>query len=594
MAIQDKYPPLKPSLNLDFANSESVDPRITFTRNTTATRTNKFGLIEEVAANTPRLTFDAVTGACEGLLIEESRTNLLAYSEQFDSASWTTQGVSVRANLSVSPLGVLNAAKIVELSSSVTDGRVLYVTQSFTSGMTYTFTVFLKASERSKASLRLPLSPFGGFPGTTFDLLTGAADASSFSAPLAYDSTYVGNGWYRCRISAVCTSSGSGQLRVFVHNNAGHPDANYTGDGTSGIYIWGAQLEAGSFPTSYIPTKATFTSRNSTATYFDNTGLMKTAAINEPRYDHGLVNGQWVSKGLLLENSATNLLKYSEQFDNAAWTKANSSVSANTGVAPDGTLTADKLVENTASSTHFLYQNPTLADNTVYCHSVFAKASERSHVAVLITDKSNVPYGRIFNLTDGTSASPVGVVNAPLAHGIQPVGNGWYLCWVAQSAGSGATQNSPRIYTSNGSAISYTGDGTSGIYIWGAQLEAGSQPTSYIKTEAASVTRAADVSTSSAVTRALSVGELGGAPFASIYNRNQGTWVVDVDARSGDTILTAGGTAINADTTGRKKYAVSYSAVRDATSVVFGKGKYRKISYYPKELTAAQKVALTQ
>lgn len=270
--------------------------------------------------------------------------------------------------------------------------------------------------------------------------------------------------------------------------------------------------------------------RSSTATYFVANGVLRTAASGVPRIDHDPVTCE--CKGLLIEEVRTNLLTYSEQFDNAAWLKSNSTIAANAITAPDGTTTADKLVENTASSAHFLYQNPTLADNTVYCHSVFAKASERSHVAVLITDKSNAPYGRIFNLADGTSASPAGVINAPFAHGIQPVGNGWYLCWVAQSTGSGATQNNPRIHTSNGSAISYTGDGSSGLYIWGAQLEAGAFPTSYIPTTTAAATRAADVASMS------------GTNFSEWYRQDEGTFVVTASrASTGRAFTVSDGTA---------------------------------------------------
>jgi len=88
----NNLPSMRPSLNLDFANNQSVDPRITFTRASTATRTNNKGLIESAASGVPRIDYDAVTGACRGLLIEEQRTNLL-----LNSATLVTQNVTVAA-----------------------------------------------------------------------------------------------------------------------------------------------------------------------------------------------------------------------------------------------------------------------------------------------------------------------------------------------------------------------------------------------------------------------------------------------------------------------------------------------------------------
>jgi len=93
----DTYlPSIRPTLNLDFANSQTVDPRITFTRTSTATRVNNKGLIESVDANVPRIDYDPVTLACKGLLIEEARTNLLLNST-INGANLATQSVTVTA-----------------------------------------------------------------------------------------------------------------------------------------------------------------------------------------------------------------------------------------------------------------------------------------------------------------------------------------------------------------------------------------------------------------------------------------------------------------------------------------------------------------
>ena len=97
------------------------------------------------------------------------------------------------------------------------------------------------------------------------------------------------------------------------------------------------------FTTGTLDSRITFT-RSTTGSYYNSAGVLSTAAINAPRFDYDPVTLE--SVGLLIEESRTNLLTYSEQFDNAVWTKSNASITANAIIAPDGTLTADKLVED--------------------------------------------------------------------------------------------------------------------------------------------------------------------------------------------------------------------------------------------------------
>jgi len=250
----NNLPSMRPSLSLDFANNQIVDPRITFTRASTATRTNSKGLIEAAASGVPRIDYDAVTGACKGLLIEEQRVNLLTYSEQFDNAAWIKNQVTVAANATIAPDGATTADKLVESvansTHSVYQGGVGVV-----SGTTYTYAVFVKAAERTKfeISFNSNSSAFADSQAS-FDLV---AVTSSSANTLSHGIRSVGNGWYLCWATEAATASVNCviELRVVAATTI------YTGDGVSCLSIWGAQLEAGVFPTSYIPTVASQVTR---------------------------------------------------------------------------------------------------------------------------------------------------------------------------------------------------------------------------------------------------------------------------------------------------------------------------------------------
>jgi hypothetical protein len=159
-----------------------------------------------------------------------------------------------------------------------------------------------------------------------------------------------------------------------------------------------------------------------------------------------------------------NLLTYTEQFDNAAWTKANSTITADAAVAPDGTTTADKLVENTANAIHSIGQGKTFSAGT-YCISVYAKGSERTRLEI-----ATQPMDVGFDLANGTILYGTGGT-------ITAEGNGWYRCVVAFTPSS-SLNTEIRLLNAT-SQRTYTGDGTSGLFIWGAQLELGSTASTY-------------------------------------------------------------------------------------------------------------------
>ena len=171
-----------------------------------------------------------------------------------------------------------------------------------------------------------------------------------------------------------------------------------------------------------------------------------------------------------------NLLTFSEQFDNAAWTKTRISVSANAVIAPDGTITADKLVEDTtASASHFTTSaSASFTSGTAYTLSAYAKAGERSQFGFNMQSTVAGVDAALFNLATGSV-----IQNGSFSStSITPVGNGWYRCTGTITA-TGTASAGVIVRLALDNATSYTGDGTSGIYIWGAQLELGSTATTY-------------------------------------------------------------------------------------------------------------------
>lgn len=269
--------------------------------------------------------------------------------------------------------------------------------------------------------------------------------------------------------------------------------------------------------------RVTFT-RASSGTYVGSDGLLKTATTNEPRFDHNPTTG--ASLGLLVEESRTNLYLQSENFS-TTWLPTGllafgSGSTANAIAAPDGQITADLLVENTAAGNHMMAQNINVTTGTVYTVSAFAKAAPTTRKVQLLVSNTNfgVTPSATFDLATGTITG-----NNNSTAIITPFPNGWYRVTMTTIAATSTGANSASIRLVDASnANSYTGDGTSGIYLWGAQLEAGSFPTSYIPTTTATATRSADVAS------------ITGTAFSSWYRQDEGT--VFVESRVQDFTVT--------------------------------------------------------
>jgi hypothetical protein len=186
-----------------------------------------------------------------------------------------------------------------------------------------------------------------------------------------------------------------------------------------------------------------------------------------------------VRNGLVAEyrfDECRNLLKYSQQFDNAAWSRARSNVTGNVTTAPDGTSTADKLFEDgTAANTHLTIQAVTGFAGLEMTYSIHAKQAGRTWLYVRYND-NETGKGAYFDLENGA----VGTVDSGVSGKIQALSDGWYRCIITRTITSLVNVNLFLAEADNDNT--YSGDGTSGIYIWGAQLEQGSVARTYYPT----------------------------------------------------------------------------------------------------------------
>jgi hypothetical protein len=176
---------------------------------------------------------------------------------------------------------------------------------------------------------------------------------------------------------------------------------------------------------------------------------------------------------LLNVGARRNVLAYTEQFDNAIWIKNASSISSNATTAPNGTTTADKLVEDSSGSQHAIRQTVSLTASTNYTYSVFAKAGERTWIYLQYTNDDPDDKRAWFDLGSGAVGS---VTGAGITSAITPEGSGWYRCSITVTSGPGGSFL-PVALANADSNIVYAGDGSSGAYLWGAQLEVGALTT---------------------------------------------------------------------------------------------------------------------
>mgnify|MGYP005989810735 CR=1 FL=1 len=245
--------------------------------------------------------------------------------------------------------------------------------------------------------------------------------------------------------------------------------------------------------------------RAGTATYTDASGNIQTASPNTVRVDH--VDGVPM---ILVEPAATNLVNYSEAIGSNGFSEVGTTIDSNVTVSPDGTASADLLKETDASGSHFMFEDLTLLSGRAYTISVFAKRNGVDRDLRFGDGGLGWSSGffATFDLTEGTATGGGTIEN---------IGNDWYRCSVTGT--TNATTARIIVYSTLNGASSYQGDGESGIYLWGFQVERSTVATSYIPTSGSAVTRAADLLI------------IDGSDFTDFYNQSEGTFYQEVSSK---------------------------------------------------------------
>lgn len=433
-----------PSLDLRFADNKNLTDAvtgqnlITFTRASSGTFVNSEGLIQAAT------------------------TNLSLRSQELGDAAWTKTASSITADAAIAPNGTTTADKLVEDSSTGTHNIVEAATITYTSGLAYTFSFFIKKAERQTVQILMHPNPF---PGTLaqrtaiFNSNTGAF-VSVGSAYTGSAVTVFSDGWYRVSVSSTSDATSSGNFAIALcSDDIG--TTSYTGNGTSGLFLWGAQLEQSSTVGEYIPTISVINSA--------------------PRFDHNPTTGE--SLGLLVEEARTNLTQKSQEFEDVYWSRLDCTITANESTAPDGTLTAD-LWTNTASPGIISNSITKDATSRTYTGSLWVKGGA-TQFTMSIDNGGTINRGRVvFNLSSNTISSANNDGNFTNTSGsITLYSNGWKRLTITTTTSTITTIRFRPFFSGSGSTVR----------IWGAQVEEGAFATSYIPTTTATVTRSADV-----------------------------------------------------------------------------------------------------
>jgi hypothetical protein len=455
----EALPTVRPSLLLDFANSKTLDPRITFTRGSTATY-------------------------WDGKTTTKAEENLLPYSTSFFGWSFAA-GVTTTSTTETAPDGTSTA---ITVRSSNAGNSGVYRQIDVPIGSTVSFYAKYSNSDWVAFSSAAPNNNVWAY----FDVTNGAV---GFSSNCTASIQSVGNGWYRCILANIQDTNDYYIISIENSNTNSNPWGTSSPTIGTEITLWGPQLEQRSSVTAYTPTNS------SPIVKYQPT--LQTSASGEARFDHDPVTGE--SKGLLIEESRTNQVTYSEGFNASAW---NPSGTLNTrypnyGVAPDGggdalMLSPSQSAGSVEHRVRFILSATSSNPVTMSCYMKAAGLRYGAFRAQI----NGYWHQIVFDLEQGVTGSagiapadPDYPLNDVTSYSIKDVGNGWYRCVATYPNITNTDSCQIHVMDQDMTDAAWQSEASQygfGILIWGTQVEAGSFPTSYIPTSGSTVTRAAD------------------------------------------------------------------------------------------------------
>jgi hypothetical protein len=411
------------------------------------------------------------------------RKNLVLNSQNITTAYWVTTDSTIVSNVAVAPDGTFTAGVIIgNRGATARKSAYQFVGFSWQAGQTYTYSVYLKSAGFVNAMIWFDTanltSPFSG-AASLINLTNGTFTSNQVTV------VPIGNGWYRCSATATAASLLNGAaLQVSCGDANGVGTA--VGDGVSGVYVWGYQLELNSQPTIYEATDA------SGLPLLSNT-INKTDA-----------NGNFYTAGTFDEatyNPAStfrkNLIQFSQQINTVFGTVGQTLSTSPLYPAPDGTQTAYRLSEDNSTQQHYggILSGPIASQEIsrdVTCTwSVYLKKGLNTNapdwMQIAVQFQYTTAYVN-FNLTTGTIG-----VNGAISANMTPAGNEWYRCsmtFVTNDATrtSGVPFNLWIVFTNNsnttGRLPNYTGSASADVLLWGPQFELNNTATIYEATGA--------------------------------------------------------------------------------------------------------------
>jgi hypothetical protein len=664
-----------------------LDSRISFNRASTATYLDAAtGLIKTAAIDVPR--FEA-----QGLLLEDARTNLMTRSEDWSDGGWTKTAATVTLNATTAPDGTNTADALLDDVTNASHWVGRAMTGTGVAATVYTASIWVKRATRRYAIVELNGGGIVANCAVSIDFDSNGALLLANGTPTQYNVQAYPNGWYRVQIAATTVDTTAVSIIVRGSNGPLYSDRTYTGSGAVVVYGWGAQMEIGSYASSYVPatlaatvtrarddakmtgtnfsswynqaegtfvvnadsypgdatyqpyafiasditntnrvmvrslvgpvfnvgvvssagsyapnigvpqygvpykaavayktgdqqaasngtvpaggviagvpvntqlniganygaggnlnghlrslqyyptrlpnatlqtltnptvalsldfttgvldSRITFT-RGSIGTFVGSNGLIQTAAVDTPRFGYDPTT--LTPLGLLSEWGIANTATWSEDFTNAVWGKTNCTIGADAAVAPDGTTTADSLIDNATSGAHSAAETITPVAGTVYTWSCFLKKANNRYHALSIAGGGIAQNIMVSVDFDGGGALTT-LNGSPTSTRCVAYPNGWYRVELSFTPSSTAIVTY-YTYALNGNTYGnriYVGTGIATAYQWGAQMEAATCASSYIKTTSGSVTRSPDLA------------QMLGTNFTSWFNPVEGTFVVN-------------------------------------------------------------------